>query len=285
MSTTQAPEHARAPLFDDHHTLTSHLSLASPPDAWLRWTALRYQLPPDSPGLRVTVWRKLRARGALNLGQGLWAVPHDQRDRCDLAEVVDLVEAAGGTTTRTVVGTDDMSEVELHVRLWRACERVWDDLFAELDRLTIRAAGGGELAPDLVAALEAARERFGSLLAADLVGSDAAERAAHRLDALTRVHQADVADPLAPARSQLVLESSWRRDDGRARCVMVTRPIPSVRWCHAFAEFETAIYRPSNDRPPLQHGAFVLTCEPSDIDRGQQSIAARIHRFDSTLGA
>ena len=59
--------------------------------AWLRWTALRYQLPPDSPGLRVTVWRKLRARGALNLGQGLWAVPHDQRDRCDLAEVVDLL--------------------------------------------------------------------------------------------------------------------------------------------------------------------------------------------------
>ncbi|HYI56176.1 MAG TPA: Chromate resistance protein ChrB, partial [Microlunatus sp.] len=62
-----------------------------------RWVLLAYRVPrvPSTP--RIAVWRKLRALGVAQIGDGLVALPEDARTREQLEWVAADVDAAGGS--------------------------------------------------------------------------------------------------------------------------------------------------------------------------------------------
>jgi hypothetical protein len=61
-----------------------------------RWVLLSYRLPREPSGPRVSVWRKLRRLGAVQILDGLVALPLDSRTREQLEWIADEVVEAGG---------------------------------------------------------------------------------------------------------------------------------------------------------------------------------------------
>lgn len=66
-------------------------------EAALEWVLLIYRVPREPSSPRIAVWRKLRALGVAQLGDGLVALPEDARTREHLEWVADQVIEAGGT--------------------------------------------------------------------------------------------------------------------------------------------------------------------------------------------
>jgi hypothetical protein len=65
----------------------------------LDWVLLAYRLPREPSTPRITVWRKLRRLGVVQLVDGLVALPADARTKEQLEWVADEVLDAGGEAT------------------------------------------------------------------------------------------------------------------------------------------------------------------------------------------
>ncbi len=63
------------------------------------WVLLAYRLPREPSTPRIAVWRRLRRLGAVQLGDGLVALPLDARTREQLEWVAQHVEDAEGEAT------------------------------------------------------------------------------------------------------------------------------------------------------------------------------------------
>jgi hypothetical protein len=63
------------------------------------WVLLAYRLPREPSTPRISLWRRLRRLGAAQLGDGLVALPADDRTREQLEWLAGEVEEAGGEAT------------------------------------------------------------------------------------------------------------------------------------------------------------------------------------------
>jgi hypothetical protein len=61
-----------------------------------RWVLLAYRLPREPSTPRIAAWRRLRQLGAAQIGDGLAALPHDERSREQLEWLAQFVEDSGG---------------------------------------------------------------------------------------------------------------------------------------------------------------------------------------------
>ncbi|GAA1913181.1 hypothetical protein GCM10009737_13260 [Nocardioides lentus] len=106
--------------------------MVSPPD--VTWVCLVYRVPREPSTPRIAVWRRLRALGVAQLGDGVVALPEDPRTREHLEWVADRVLGAGGTAlllqARTLTRHD---ERELARTMARARAQEYRDLAREAD--------------------------------------------------------------------------------------------------------------------------------------------------------
>src|SRR2546429_8319870 len=65
----------------------------------LDWVLLAYRIPREPSTPRITVWRKLRRLGVVQLVDGLVALPADSRTKEQLEWVAEEVLDAGGEAT------------------------------------------------------------------------------------------------------------------------------------------------------------------------------------------
>lgn len=69
------------------------------PDRPGTWALLSYRLPREPSTPRITVWRKLRRLGVVQISDGLVALPADARTREHLEWIADEVIEAGGSAS------------------------------------------------------------------------------------------------------------------------------------------------------------------------------------------
>jgi hypothetical protein len=126
------------------------------PNAWL---LLALQIPPSAASLRVRVWRRLQAIGALAVGTSLYALP--ERDSCreDFEWLLRAVREGGGDGLvlegRLVAGLDGAALRERFVA-------VRDEEYRELAKALRKRAERSDVA----------RRRFAEIEARDFFGTD-----------------------------------------------------------------------------------------------------------------
>jgi hypothetical protein len=58
-------------------------------------------------------------------------------------------------------------------------------------------------------------------------------------------------------------------------------PLPPWRWEHAFAEFESQLYRADPGRPAVRHGTVTVCGPEASVPGALDGIQARLDRFRS----
>src|SRR5881396_156477 len=96
------------------------------------WVLLAYRLPRDPSTPRSALWRKLRRLGAVQVVDGLSALPLDARNREQLEWLAEEVVEAGGEATIWVSSlTSAAPERELATRMAEAVAAEYRALIAD----------------------------------------------------------------------------------------------------------------------------------------------------------
>jgi hypothetical protein len=107
-----------------------------------QWVLLAYRLPRQPSTPRIAVWRKLKRLGAVQLLDGLVALPLDSRTREQLEWLADEVIDAGGEATIWVGELGSAAqERELAARMSEAVAGEYRAVIEEAGKLRAQAAG------------------------------------------------------------------------------------------------------------------------------------------------
>src|SRR5262245_57895162 len=148
------------------------------------WLMLIHQLPPKPPYLRVKVWRRLQALGAVPLKNSVYLLPCTDEAREDFEWVVREIHNERGEASlceaRLVEG---LSDEEVKGRLLRAREEDYRTLATEIRKFAHQALSSRAraLSEETRAAVEAAvarfRKRLGEIAQIDFFGAPGREAA------------------------------------------------------------------------------------------------------------
>ncbi len=107
----------------------------------ISWVLLAYRLPREPSTPRSTLWRKLRRLGAVQVLDGLAALPLDARNREQLEWLADEVVEAGGEATIWI------GELGSGAQERELASRMCDAVAADYDAVTEAAASAREQPP------------------------------------------------------------------------------------------------------------------------------------------
>jgi len=109
--------------------------MAKTTDDAQRWTVVIPRLPSEPSRYRVAVWRELRRAGAIQLGQGTWALPDASTTADEIAKIVSLIDGSDGEVlvldASGSAGTDQHRLRELFDGARRA---EWTEFSSECDK-------------------------------------------------------------------------------------------------------------------------------------------------------
>ena len=162
----------------------------------MEWLIFTSQLPPSPSSLRVMVWRRMKAAGAVNLQNGVWVLPRTKKQERLVEELLHYLEeqgAAGQSFAATALGEKVEKNLlkrfqgqrdEEYTELIERCEGLLTELeketkkkkftFAELEeneddlqkleswlkRIKTRDPIGAERASEAVRAVESCKKAF-----------------------------------------------------------------------------------------------------------------------------
>ncbi len=101
------------------------------------WVLLSYRVPREPSTPRIAVWRKLKQLGAVQIGDGVVALPADARTREQLEWVAEDVEQAGGVAMLWTARPDS-TEDERRLAAQMAAARA--DEYGQVRDLAVAAA-------------------------------------------------------------------------------------------------------------------------------------------------
>jgi hypothetical protein len=108
----------------------------------LDWVLLAYRLPREPSTPRITLWRKLRRLGVVQIVDSLVALPADARTREQLEWLADGVVETGGEAT-VWVGRLSSAGDERHLvaRMAEAIRAEYEQVIAEAEAASLASAG------------------------------------------------------------------------------------------------------------------------------------------------
>lgn len=163
------------------------------------WVVLVHRVPREPSTPRIAIWRRLRALGVAQLGDGVVALPEDARTREHLEWVADLVLEAGGTALllRAQAFTRRDEQAIAHEMATARAEE-YAQLAAEVE--AARAAGP---ATDGGRALRRLRKELRAIQRRDYFPPAERDRAVTALTELAaRLEQSDPSLPATPAMTE-----------------------------------------------------------------------------------
>ncbi|HEY2387693.1 MAG TPA: chromate resistance protein ChrB domain-containing protein [Candidatus Binatia bacterium] len=106
------------------------------PDSAAPWLVLLHQLPPKPPYLRVKVWRRLQALGAISLKNSVYALPNTAECREDFEWLLREIHKDGGEASLCEARlVDGLSDDEVRTAFRRAREEDYRALAREAREL------------------------------------------------------------------------------------------------------------------------------------------------------
>ena len=159
--------------------------LVATPEAEVRrrsWVLLAFRLPREPSTPRIALWRKLKRLGAVQLLDGLVALPLDRHNREQLEWLADSVVDAGGEATIWIGKLATAAQERQLVERMRA--RASADYLALIgDAAAVRAQPPGQRRRSL----ERLRRELRRIRLRDHFGPDEREQAQQALDELAAV--------------------------------------------------------------------------------------------------
>ena len=163
------------------------------PSAPARWLIFFHQLPAQPAALRVRIWRRLAALGAVLLKNSVYVLPSTDAAREDLHWLLQEIETAGGEgAICQAVFIAGLSDAQVVARFQEERSADYAGFIAEAAKLVDVPASAG--LADQVARL---RRRLGEIVALDFFASPAREGADAVLDDLERRARAALAPTVA----------------------------------------------------------------------------------------
>lgn len=129
------------------------------------WVLLAYRLPREPSTPRIALWRRLRRLGALQLSDGLVALPEDRRTHEHLEWLADEVVEAGGEATVWLSRAATLAQGRsLAQRITNVASAEYREIAAEARTAKARATAPPQTLARLRRSLQAirARDYFGS---------------------------------------------------------------------------------------------------------------------------
>lgn len=169
-------------------------SATSPPmqrvAAAREWWMLVHQLPPDPPGLRMRVWRRLQELGALQIKGSVYVLPATDQAREDLQWLFGEIRAGNGEASLWRAGAvEGLSEADLVLRFQAMAGGEYENLEADAQALRQALSKTGRSAPasgDAARQLARLRSRFDDIGRRDYFGASRREVVARVLTTLDR---------------------------------------------------------------------------------------------------
>lgn len=156
----------------------------------MNWLLFLSQLPTNPSSLRVTVWRKMRAQGALSLQNGVWMLPDKAEPVHFLQELCGLIQKQGGGSQifkvsplsdaieQDILNRFLQDRAEEYAELKEQCADFLKELKKEVERMNFSYAEYEENEQDL-GKLES---WFEKIQKRDFLGGDQAQEAAEWLE-------------------------------------------------------------------------------------------------------
>jgi hypothetical protein len=157
------------------------------------WVVLIHRVPREPSTPRIAIWRKLRALGVAQLGDGVVALPEDARTREHLEWVADRVLEAGGTALLLRAQAFTRRDEQAIARTMANARA------EEYEQLRARAKEAGADGRDGLRVLRRLRKELRGIQRRDYFPPAERDRAVAALSELaTRLEQADAAAPAVP---------------------------------------------------------------------------------------
>jgi hypothetical protein len=150
----------------------------------VQWVLLSYRLPREPSTPRIALWRRLKKLGALQIGDGLSALPLDERTREQFDWLASDVEQNGGEAVVWIAEPGSKSERRtLETKLLVSIAADYRSVAAAAD------AGIGKGAAGRRRSLRRLRRQFEEISARDYLGSPERRRAEMSLERLRKIEE------------------------------------------------------------------------------------------------
>jgi hypothetical protein len=158
------------------------LAQASPdPSAPPRWLLLFHQIPPKPAYVRVKIWRRLQALGAVSVKNAVYALPRNEQTFEDLQWVLrELVAQRGTGSVCEARFVDGLTDEEIEALFVAARDADYDEIAADARKLAkkLSAASRAKWPTGVDAQVARLEKRLGDTIAIDFCsarGREAAE--------------------------------------------------------------------------------------------------------------